>query len=111
QVPVGVAHRARRLDDDRVELDVRQLTAFPGERDLVADGVDREIAQQRLRELEVHVRRDLRAEGRKQVVRGDALVVPVRRVAGAPGQSLAQARAREEVAVGDAVRTAGERVG
>src|SRR6185503_9783262 len=70
-----------------------------------------EIAQQRLRELEVHVRRDLRAEGRKQVVRGDALVVPVRRVAGAPGQSLAQARAREEVAVGDAVRTAGERVG
>ena len=46
-----------------LELDVRELAGLLAVRHLLADLIDLEVAQQRLRELQVQVRAELRAEG------------------------------------------------
>ena len=99
QIPVRVLHVPRRLDDHRVQLNVGEIARLLADRDLLADRVDREVAEQRLRVLEVDVRRNLRAEGGEEVRRRRARAVPVRGIRAAPGQRLDEIHARGEVAV------------
>ena len=94
QIPVRVLDAAQRAGDDALQLDVRQLARLLAVLHLLSDLIDREVAGQRLREAELHVRVELRAVVVKDARRRQPLAVEVGGVIAAPGQRLAEPNAR-----------------
>ena len=110
QVPVRVLHVAVRLHDHGIELDVGQIPQLLARHDLLPDQVDREVAQQRLRELQVQARGELGAEVAGNVVRREPCAAPVCGVGRAPGEVLLQPDVGGETSVVDAGGGTGELV-
>src|SRR3954451_12383759 len=99
QIPVRVLHVTHRAGDHAAQLDVGEVAHLLAVLHLLPNLVEREVAQQRLRVVDVQRRLELRAEVVQDVGRCQALVVPVRRVAAAPWQHLVQSDTGREGAV------------
>src|SRR5439155_25659364 len=111
KIPVGVPHAAPRLRDDALELNVRQLARLLAVGELLANLIDLEVSEQRLRVLQVQVRSNLRAVALEQTCRREPRAVPRGAVRAAPWQRLVDADSRVEIAVQDAARAACQRAG
>ena len=98
QVPVGVLHVARRRDDRGLQLHVGGLAVFPAGLERLPQVVDLEVLQQRLRDVERHVRAEQRVEVGEEVGRRRAGAVPRERVVRAGLERLRQAELRSRTA-------------
>ena len=72
QVPVGLLHIRDNVHRLLLQLRVRDVDVLAGDHDVAAVGVDRTIAEQRLREGRCKIRRELRVERRVAARRVEA---------------------------------------